>query len=324
MAVPSFGPSQRVEISRYYLSLNESNERQDGYRLYDTINPKENVAEEGQVVLLKNDEVEMHGGLYAHTSVIPDAAGYRVDTDLSSTGARQRDLFLSQELSKFNVGVNQVEKGIKKNHSSSGSGWDISFTPGHQVDIKHTGHEPIWRFDIVGVRFPTDEDMRAQSDVWSSGNRNGHSVSKFATYPIRENIDMVKYQRFVTETETLRDEITRKDTPNSSIQNVRVELMQLPALMKVVNEVFRCHSNEAMMACVTGLQSGDLERETLRDMLVQEEGMEMIMRIARAAVDFCLTLRPPVMLAMCIAFRGAQPHMKRAAECGDIMRCILL
>lgn len=334
MATPSFGPSQRIEISRGYLHLNETCDRRNGYRIYDAINPRDNVAEEGQVVLLDNEQSEFTRGLYGHTFVVPDAAGYVVDVDMTNMTEKQKHLFLQSEIARYNVGVNQVEKGVKSAHTSTGNGWDISFTPGHPVVICNTGHEPISRFDLIGVRFPNEDDMRAQAEAWSgrrASENRGNCVSKFATYPIQENEDMMKHDKFVEELHALRDNVIQ-GYHGADAENARLELMQVPALFKLVCQVYRCLEKEKdsqtyhdrlreLLAFVDGASS---DSTAIHDILMAEELVDEITKVAKAACDFTSTLRPPFILAQCIDFKGAQPHQKRVANCGDAMKCILL
>lgn len=347
MAIPSFGPSQRIEISRLYLNLNESIDRRNGYRVYDAINPRDNVAEEGQVVLLRNEHSESRGGFYGHTFVVPDAAGYVADVDVSAMQNKEKVHFLYQEILKYNVGVNQVEKGVKSPHTSTGNGWDISLTPGQHVVIRNTGHEPIFRSNLIGVRFPTDEDMRAQADVWSnrggSSNR-GNCVSKFATYPIYENEEeMMKHERFVADSHAFRDNIIRGYT-GAETENVRLELMQIPALFNLLRQVWRCMNagsahddrmkealafTESEMRTITTTTPPDhstssIDSTTIRDIMMSDDSVDELMKVAKAACDFTSTLRPGIVLAKCLDFKGAQPQQKMGAQCGDAMKCILL
>lgn len=356
MAVPSFGPSQRIEISRTYLHGNETNERTSGHRVYDTINPKDNVAEEGQVVLLYSDTCESRGAFFSHTFVIPDAAGYTSDVDISQMAPPEKNAHLAREISMYNVGVNQVEKGVKSPHTHTGTGWDISFTPGHPVTIKNTGHEPISRFDLIGIRFPTDEDTVAQANVWAQrGGQKGNCVAKFATYPIHEDIESLKSQKFAADMHTYHDKIVRGF---SGADDPLLEFMQVPSLLRLIQRIVSIgeeemeggrnerdpqaaghdftspnidnedqeHSEQILKMAIESLNTGNMsvDREILKDLMMDGTRVEQLKKLASAACQFVSTLRPPFILAQCIDFRGAQPHCKRVAECGDAMKCVLL
>lgn len=319
MAIPSFGPSQRLEISRKYLNYNES--CTSDYQLYGPINPKNNVAEEGQVVLLWSGLVDCHGGTQRRTEVIPDAAGYPIDinTDIPD---RIKESYLEQELSKYNVGVNQVERCIGKSHSSAGFGWDISFTPGHPVVIKHTGCEPIYRFDMIGIRFPNKQDVESQQSIWGSAACNGNCISKFATYPIRENFNMMKHGRFIRGIQILKENIERglSNDSNSSLQ-----YLQIPAMIKLLCELFKYLKKDDM---VDIFEETVIELENKKfssyDKLLSRDSLQLINGISKAACEFVETLNPPFILAQCIDFKCTQSHSKSQAECGDSMKCVLL
>ena len=320
MAIPSFGPSQRLEISRRYLNYNETRVKGNEHLLYGPINPKDNVAEEGQVVLLWSEETDAHGGTQRLTEVIPDAAGYPIDRSTDDMSDRIAEAYLEQEISKYNIGVNQVERGVGQSHISSGFGWDISLTPGHPVVIKHTGYEPIYRFDLIGVRFPNKHDIEAQQTVWGYGNR----VSKFATYPIRENYNMLKHVKFVRSIQYMKDNVERG---MPSHHNPPVQYLQIPAFIKLLHELYTNTKNDNIL---------DGMEEVMRDMdnmsltattyekLLTEEGLNMINNISKAACEFVESLNPPVTLAQCIDFRCTQSQAKSHAECGDQMKCVLL
>ena len=317
MAVASFGPSQRLEISRYYLNQNETCDRTNRYRIYDPIHPKNNVAEEGQVVLL--DDVD------GETMVIPDAAGYQVGIDQTNLEKEDRDLILYHELKKYRVGVNQLQKGVNAVHSISGLGWDISCTSGHDVLIKHTGHEPIHRFDYIAVRFPKEEDIQAQADIWNARTSQGSNVSKFATYPVRENVAQVLGDKFHQELKWVRQKNERGYSDLDSLDSP-VEQVQIPALLKIASRVMRgLESNIVKDALEFSKATIEAGKFTTRDspMLYHDETLKFMKDLADVATEFVSTLRPPIIVAQCIDFKSVEPHEQSFAICGDTMRCIM-
>ena len=320
MSIPSFGPSQRLEISRKYLNYNETCTKLNDHQLYGSINPKNNVAEEGQVVLLWSEVTDCHGGTQRRTEVIPDAAGYPIDNNIPES---LKESYLEQEILKYNIGVNQLERSVGKSHSSSGFGWDISFTPGHPVVIKHTGCEPIYRFDMIGIRFPNKEDVESQQSIWGGSNNAGNCISKFATYPIRENYNMVKHFRFIRSIQNLKQNMERgKINSNSSLQ-----YLQIPAIMKLIYELYKYIKNEDLVdhfeEAITDINNMTFSTSSY-DKLLSESGLNVLNGISKAACEYVETLNPPFILAQCIDFRCTQSQSKSQAECGDSMKCVLL
>ena len=121
MAVPSFGPSHRIEISKRYIAYNELLGRtSDKFRLYDPVDPRENVAEEGQVILLDTSCNKNDSSMCSNTEVIPDAAGYEIDRNVQGMTKEERYCLLSREIAHYKVGVNQVERGVKSIHAATG------------------------------------------------------------------------------------------------------------------------------------------------------------------------------------------------------------
>ena len=322
MSIPSFGPSQRLEISRKYLNYNETCTKLNDHQVYGSINPKDNVAEEGQVVLLWSEENDCHGGTQRTTEVIPDAAGYPIDINTTMPD-HMKEAYLEQEISKYNVGVNQVERGVGQSHISSGFGWDISLTPGHPVVIKHTGCEPIYRFDMIGVRFPKKQDVESQQSIWGYSN-NGNCISKFATYPIRENYDMIKHFKFIRSIQQVKDNMERGITNNN---NSSLQYLQIPAMMKLVYELYKYTKKEDLVdefeEAITDINNMTFSTSSYEKLLT-DNGLSIINGISKAACEYVETLNPPFMLAQCIDFRCTQSQSKSQAVCGDSMKCVLL
>lgn len=330
MSVPSFGPSQRLELSRLYLDCNDSDVKCDKYRLYDRVDSRENVAEEGQVVLLHNVHREGSGMDHCKTEVIPDAAGYQVEFDHSSMDSNTLMCYLQREITSYNIGVNQIERGVNIPHCSSGYGWDISVASslGQNVTIRHTGSERIHRFDMIGVRFPTHDDVEAQTHRWNANGRSGITVSKFATYPIRENWDLVQHKRFAADLHALTNDIQHGYSISCHPRNAIIRHIQLPALLRLVGEVTRAVTEERKLkdglddcAKHPGGTSFDMETSQL---LTTEEGVSFLNRIAVSAYNFTSTLRPPKIIAQCLSFQCVQPHAKSWAECGDLLNCVFV
>lgn len=323
MSVPFYGPSQRVEISSTYLHNNDAGETSSLISLYPCIDPKDNVAEAGQVVLLQSTVKEEESCHYEKLEVMPDASGYRVNFNPKSLGDKL-DTFLLSEIKRYNVGVNQVEKGVGVAHTASGYGWDISFTPGQPANILHTGSEPINRFDYVAVRFPTEKDVRHQAEVWQQVRNARPSLSKFATYPVRENWELMRYSRFHHDVDAYRCHLEIANM-NSGGWNSSVKYQQLPALFNLMGKVLNaCEKDDAIlksefMRCCNDTMT-DFDDSPL---ITTEKGFLATLQIAKAAIDFATSLRPPIILAQCLDFECAQPHLKGHAQCGDMMRCIL-
>lgn len=317
MAIPSFGPSQRLELSTGYLESNAVEGKCERPRLYDRVDPRLNVAEEGQVVLLSNEYRAGPGCDRHKTEVVPDAAGYQVDCEAFPKMSKGEQLvFLTKEISKYVVGVNQVERGVRSPNSASGYGWDISVAcnTGHPVTVRHTGSEKVHRFDLIGVRFPSEADMEAQADTWKAsrsgglgGDNRGVSVCKFATYPVRENWEMLKYNRFVSDLHSMAMDV-RHDYEDEA-KHATLRHLQIPALLKMLRE-FESNKNE--------LDSYD------SDALFHENVEEALQRMALAATKFSATLIPPMLFAQCVSFQCVQPQAKSWAECGDLLNCVFL
>ena len=310
MAIPAFGVSQRFELSLDYLRSNEALSSSDNL-LFDRIRPSENVAEEGQVVLLSNHNPD------AETRIVPDAAGYRLQFNPKSLSAGELESCLVNEISKYRVGVNQVQKGVSVPNRSTGYGWDISCIPKQPAKILHTGSEPISRFDCVGVQFPTEADVKAQQDA------NSNNFYKFATYPVRENYEAMRYSRFHYDLDAFR---CSTDIGNAAT-NAAVQYAQFPALCKLIGSVMNTTEvedfdvREEIERCRTNPQAIDPLDTPL---ISKEAGCLASLKVAKAAIDFVATLRPPMIIAQVIDFYGPQPHRKNRAECGDEMKCILL
>lgn len=323
MAVPAFGPSHRIEISHRYICSNERSRTNDKFRLYDPLDPRENVAEEGQVVLLDTRVNPNEESFFAKTEVIPDAAGYEVDVDTRNFDNDTRQTFLQREIAKYKVGVNQVERGVKSIHTATGYGWDISYTPGHPVNIVHTGSEPIHRFDYVGIRFPTEQDMTAQVETWNS-TKPGTSISRFATFPIRENWEMVKYDRFRNELMALSEE-TDRGYSGVDVSNPCLEHMQLPGLIRIVNTVTDCFEDQTTVSLYEELLRNSNDSLDMRttNILTSEDGIKSLLTIAKSAMEFAEMLRPPHIVGQVLDFQCVQPQLKSHALCGDVMRCVM-
>ena len=317
MAIPSFGPSQRLELSTNYLDCNSTDAKCDGTLLYDRVDPRSNVAEEGQVVLLSNNLKCGTGCDYHKTEVIPDAAGYPVDcSQLKEMSEDEKIAYLVTEISQYNVGVNQVERGVRSPHTSSGYGWDISLASntGHPITIRHTGSDKIHRFDLIGIRFPTKEDVEAQTDRWNASGRNkGLSVCKFATYPVRENWELLKYNRFALDLKSFANDLRYGLNNAESRRHGSIRYSQLPALGKIVEEVKRMESNKETLTV-----------KNLDDTLSDENLVKSLTRLAQSACNFNNTLRPPMVFAQCVSYQCVQPQVKSWAECGDLLNCVFL
>lgn len=321
MAVPSFGPSHRIEISHRYIAYNERGRNNNKFRLFDPVDPRENVAEEGQVVLLDTHSNSNEDSFCAKTEVIPDAAGYEIDIDTSNYTEEMRDCFLKREVMKYKVGINQVERGVKSVHTATGYGWDISYTPGHPVNILHTGSEPIHRFDYIGVRFPNEKDVTAQVETWNT-SKPGSSISRFATYPISETWEMMKFQRFKNELFVLKEEAERGYF-GVDVSNPLLEFMQLPCLMRIV-DIVQNSLDEDNIACLIKELIDTEEDVRKTKILTCEVGIKSLLAIASSAMEFSETLRPPFIIAQVLDFQCVQPQLKSNAECGDVMRCVML
>lgn len=326
MSVPFFGPSQRVEISTSYLHNNHASDISSASLLYPRIDAARNVAEAGQVVLLESTTRVEESGSHEKLGVIPDAAGYRVNYNPKSVPESQLRTLLMSEINKFHVGVNQVEKGVGVAHQASGYGWDISFTPGQPAHIMHTGSEPIHRFDYVAVRFPTPHDQKCQEEMWHKERSHYPSLCKFATYPIRENWESMKYTRFHHDLDAFRCH-NQIACVRDDGWNPLVKYSQLPALFRLIGKVVESynkdesHIKEQLQAGMNICADTDFEDSPL---IANENGFLTTLGIAKAAIDFVYTLRPPHVIAQCLDFHCAQPHMKGHAQCGDTMKCILL
>lgn len=320
MSIPSFGPSQRLELSSRYLDQNSSEGKGSRFYLYDRVDPRINVAEEGQVVLLSNELQNGTGVDHHKTEVIPDASGYQLDAVIDMNQA-ERAACLSKEISRYNVGVNQVERGVRSPHATSGYGWDISVASntGHPVTIRHTGSEKIHRFDLIGIRFPNDADVEAQTDRWNAnGGNKGISVSKFATYPVRENWEILKHNRFISDLHALSTDI-RYGYPCAEDKKYGSLLyLQLPALMNIVKEAVNCPSD------IKDLLELDTMEKLDHDILADEDSEHFMRRIAMASTKFNCALAPPMVFAQCVSYQCVQPHSKSWAECGDLLNCIFL
>ena len=311
MAVPSYGVSQRFELSIDYVRTNESSSSE--HLLHPRIRPSDNVAERGQVVLLSSNANE------SQTQVVPDAAGYRLPYNPKALAADKLRSCLNVEISKYRIGVNQVEKGVATSHKSMGYGWDISCVPGQPVTVLHTGSEPIRRFDYVGVRFPTDADQKAQRGHWGDTN----PTCKFATYPVRENLESVKYTRFHYDVDAFR---CAADI-GSAASNPVVQYQQLPALFGLVGAVANavehedCRVREEVERCKINPASVEPEDTPLVN---SDPGFMTLLTVAKKAVDFCTSLNPPAVLARVVDFEGPQPHRTSHAECGCLMKCEMM
>lgn len=312
MSIPTFGPSQRLEISRYYLNYNEAGSLFGESRLYDTVRPSNNFADEGQVVLLRSDDADGYGRMYSRTEVIPDAAGYPIEA--SNLSEREKALLLLEEMKKYRVGINQVERCVGQSSNATGYGWDISHMPGQIVTIKHTGHEPIYRFDKIGVRFPNKDDVQAQEGIY--GKSKGASVSKFATYPVYETGSMGKHETFIKGLQAAMEETKRLGGSLPEARNPLLEYIQVPALLKLMQVSYRILDEGKVEA----LFLGEVDFEEL----LQEEEMSAICRVSQAACRFVESLTPPFVVAQCIDFRCTQAQGKVTALCGDQMTCVLL
>ena len=336
MAVPSFGVSQRVEICPSYLRYNSPTIAASlgltSNLLHAPVDPKDNVAESGQVVLLQN--YAKGDSNYERLEVIPDAAGFHTNFNPKAVSSGQLQSLLESEIKTYQVGVNQVEKGVGVAHAATGYGWDISLTPGQPATILHTGSEPINRFDYVAVRFPLQEDIRSQAEVWhQKRNHSGPSICKFATYPIRENWDMLKYLRFYYDADALRTQLevdcyVDNDGGGGGGGKDHFAAMkydQFPALFKLVGKVIEAYheSSEEVQQEMRNCIKKHVDVVT-SPMLIQDAGFLTTLQFAKAAVAFSDSLRPPVVLARCLDFDCAQPHLKGHAECGDMMKCILV
>jgi hypothetical protein len=324
MAVPAFGTSHRIEISNRYISYNErSRTNDDKFRVYETLDPRENVAEEGQVVLLDTRFNANEESFYAKTEVIPDAAGYEVEFDMKQISSEERECFLRREIVKYKVGVNQVERGVKSVHTATGHGWDISYTPGQPVDIVNTGSEPIHRFDYVGLRFPNPRDVTAQVETWNS-TKPGTSVCRFATFPVRENWEAVKFERFRSELLAVAEE-TERGYGGVDVTNPCVEYIQLPGLLRIIETVQQSMEKSKVKELYEQLETYDDKDFSIRtsNIMTNEDGIKSLLSVALSAMEFAETLRPPHVVAQVLDFRCVQPQLKSQAECGDVMRCML-
>lgn len=320
MSIPSFGPSQRLELSSRYLDQNASEGKCSWFTLYDRVDPKINVAEEGQVVLLSN-ELQSGSGIDHHkTEVIPDASGYQLDV-VKDMNQAERVAYLAKEITRYNVGVNQVERGVRSPHVTSGYGWDISVASntGHPVTIRHTGSEKIHRFDLIGIRFPTDADVEAQTDRWNAnGGNKGISVSKFATYPVRENWEILKHNRFISDLHALSTDVQYGYPCEEDKKYGRLLYLQLPALLRIVKETLECPKE-----IMNELELHDIEKVD-SDILAQEEVEHFLRKVAMASAKFNSALVPPMVFAQCVSYQCVQPHSKSWAECGDLLNCVFL
>jgi len=311
--MPKFGPSQRLEISESYLSNNTSKDRFNRFRLYDPIPPNSNVAEDGQVVMLHDTP--------RGTEVIPDAAGFQVDVEVAKMAPDMKSLLLYHELKKYKFGVNQGQKGVNQTNSATGRGWDISIVKGHDLTITHTGHQPICRNQLVGVRFPTEEDMQAQAEAWQSRNSRGLNVSKFATYPIDENMTSMLSQKFSKEIMWQKQKGQRAYVSCDNLDAV-VKKVQVPAILSVVRSVLNAQEDDILGPVLrevketSGRSAFDVE-----DILSNQGVVEFLGRLGEQQCDFVDSLRPPVIIARCIGFRSIHHHNQRFAKCGDLLKC---
>jgi hypothetical protein len=311
--MPKFGPSQRLEISQRYLNNNISRDRCNRFRLYDPIPPQDNVAEDGQVVMLYDT---LQG-----TEVIPDAAGYQVEVDAESMSPKERNLLLQHELKKYKFGVNQGQKGVNQTNSITGRGWDISMIKGHDLTITHTGHEPISRNQLVAVRFPTEEDMQAQADAWKSKNSRGFNVSKFATYPVDENMTTMLSEKFYKELLWIKQKGERAYVTTDHL-DAATESIQVPALLSIVKTVLNAQEKDAMSGALQEVGvATDSSTFQVQEVLSNETMIEFMAELAERCCDFVDSLRPPVIVARCTGFRSIHHHDQRVAKCGDLLKC---
>jgi hypothetical protein len=314
MSVPHFGPSQRLETCVSYLDQNRFADTYNNQKkLYRSIELENNVAEEGQVILVRNTSQS--------TDVIPDAAGYDADITCDTMTEKEKASFLFHEMKKYRLGVNQIEKGVNAPHQATGQGWDISMIDSHEVLIKHTGHEPISRFQYIGVRFPTNEDMEAQARVWSSRSCRGLNVSKFATYPVSENYEENLSKRFDKELEWIKHKVDR-DIPDMDNMDGPVEESQVPALVDVVRTVLHAYTKigDKMDRAVTALNSCTFNS---KECIADREMNEFMKELCLKNCDFVSSLRPPKIIAQVNEFKSVNPHAQRVANCGDTMKCTL-
>lgn len=322
MSIPSFGPSQRLELSSKYMECNSAEGKCDRFCLYDRVDPQINVAEEGQVVLLSNQMKNGVGMDYHKTEVVPDAAGYTVEFDqIRDMIPAERMANLETEIAQYSIGVNQVERGVRSPHISSGYGWDISVASnsGHPVTIRHTGSEKICRSDLIAIRFPTEKDMESQRDVWNAkGGNKGISVCKFATYPVRENHEIIKHNRLVSDLRSLATDLRYGYKCSDSSKYARLLYLEIPALFKLVREVLE--GNEE----VVQFFGTDHFNEPDFDILADEDYEQFLRKVSLAAVKFSQSLVPPMVFAQCNSFQCVQPHAKSWAVCGDLMNCTFL
>lgn len=250
--------------------------------------------------------------------VIPDAAGYRLSFIRDSIDSGRLKNVLVSEISKYRIGVNQVEKGFCASSSTTGFGWDISCLPNEPVQILHTGSERIGKFDLLGVRFPTQADMEAQKSMKGCTNHY-----KFATYPVRENHEAMTYERFHCDLDGFRCACDT-DCSVTAENYTGMQLQQLPSLFNVIGQVVSGLRHEIddpevkteIERCATGrVDPSDTP------LVSREEGVRFLLQTALACINFNKALRTPGVLAMVLDFPESNLNF---AECGDKMTCITL
>lgn len=311
--MPKFGPSQRLEISQSYLNTNTCKEKYNRFRLFDPIPPHDNIAEDGQVVMLHDTP--------QGTEVIPDAAGFIVDVDTNNMTPNEKYLLLQHELKKHKFGVNQGQKGVNQTNSITGRGWDISMIKGHDLTITHTGHEPIARNQLVAVRFPTEEDMQAQADAWQSKNSRGLNVSKFATYPVDENMTSMLSDKFRMELLWQKQKCERAYVCSDNL-DVVTESIQVPALLSILKTVLNAHDNKSLKQTLEDVKiATDNTAFHVKDVLSNKSMIDFLGQIAEQTCDFVDSLRPPAIVARCTGFRSIHHQDQRVAKCGDLLKC---
>ena len=308
-----FGNSQRLEISQDYLDSNTNSDRYNRFRAYATINPRENIAEDGQCVMLCNTEDGIN--------VVPDAAGYQLNVDVEKLDEQDRYYLFWHELQKHKFGVNQGQKGVDQIHSNTGRGWDISTIKGHNVVITHTGHEPIYRNQLVAIRFPTKEDMEAQANTWASGRGNSKNVSKFATYPVDENMSIMLGENFHTNL-TWQKLRAQRCFASSDCLDAVTEHIQLPALLTIIKDILNAADNRDMKPVVEQIKNSTTFSVEFVQHLLSIDGVEeLLSELAYKSIDFVNSLRAPAIIAKCIGFKSIHQQDQRYASCGDILRC---
>lgn len=311
--MPKFGPSQRLELSQSYLNNNTSKDRCKRFRLYEPIPPHENIVEDGQVVMLLDTRKS--------TEVIPDPAGYQVEEDVEQLDEKQRMFVHHKELKGKKFGVNQGQKCVDKISNLSGRGYDISLIKGHDVTIMHTGHEPIARNQLVGVRFPTEEDMQAQADAWRSNNSRGLNVSKFATYPIDENASSMLSETFYKELLWQKQKRERAYVISNNLDAV-VEQIQVPSLLSVIKTVLNAQEKDELDGTLQQIKiASDSSAYNVDEILSRQGMVEFLTELSDQCITFVESLRSPAIVARCTGFRNIHSNDMRVAKCGDQLVC---